>query len=340
MDGAGVQIEETGHREHEVAAPSGFSASAWRDLLIRVWNRIFSDHLSIVSAGVAFFSFLAIFPALAALIGLYGFVANPADVASNLRAIRPMLPPDAYTLIDGQVVTLAGADSSIGIASLIALAFALWSARLGVTALVEGLNIVYRETDTRGFFSQYLMSLVMTFVVLAIGVVAILAIVALPAALQILDIAGRPGAWIARVAPVLILGCAVVFVIGGLYRYGPQRRPARKRWVSYGAVLAAVLWVIASLMLSLYVSWFADFNKTYGSLGAIVALLFWLYVSAFVVLLGGALNAEMELQTSQDTTVGRPKPMGSRGAYVADHVAEGVEEEESPSNFSSTSRGS
>jgi membrane protein len=337
--GDGVEIEKSGGRRRDHSAPSAFPAPAWRQLLIRVWGRIFSDHLSIVSAGVAFFSFLAIFPALAALIGLYGFVADPADVASNLQEIRPILPPDAYSLISGQVTTLAGADSTIGVASLIALFFALWSARLGVTALIEGLNIVYRETDTRGILSQYLMSLIVTFLVLIIGVAAILAIVALPAALQILGVAERPGAWLARVVPVVILGCAIVFVIGGLYRYGPHRRPARKRWVSYGAVLAAALWVVASLLLSLYVSRFADFNETYGSLGAIAALLFWLYVSAFVILLGGVLNAEMELQTTFDTTVGAPKPMGSRGAYVADNVVESAVEDEDSSNFSSTTRG-
>ena len=121
--------------------------------------------------------------------------------------------------------------------------------------------------------------------------------------------------------PLLVLGVAVVFVIGALYRYGPHRATARKRWVSWGAVLATVTWVIASLLLSFYVSNFANFNKTYGSLGAIVALLFWFYVSAFVVLLGAELNAEMELQTERDTTTGPPEPMGQRGAYVADHVA-------------------
>ena len=151
--------------------------------------------------------------------------------------------------------------------------------------------------------------------------IAILAVVALPAALRIVGIAGAPGAWVARVAPVAILGFAIVFVIGALYRYAPDRRQARKRWVSSGALLATVLWVCASLLLSLYISSFADFNQTYGSLGAIVALLFWLYLSAFVVLLGATLNAEMELQTAEDTTVGRSRPLGARGAFVADHVA-------------------
>lgn len=305
----------------DVTRPARFPWPAWRAVLLRVWFRIEGDHLSIVSAGVAFFGALAIFPALATLIGLYGMVADPADVAANLQALRPVMPADAYNLIKGQVDALVTAGPQLGIASIVALLIALWSARLGVQALVEGLNIVYRETDTRGFFMQYLLSLVLTMLLLAIGIVAILTVVALPAALQVLEIDQAAGGRLARVAPVLVLGFAIVFVIGALYRYGPDRKAAQKRWVSYGAVLATALWVLASLLLSLYISYFADFNKTYGSLGAIAGLLFWLYVSAFVVLLGAALNAEMELQTAEDTTVGRPKPMGRRGAFVADHVA-------------------
>ena len=134
---------------------------------------------------------------------------------------------------------------------------------------------------------------------------------------------GAPGGdgVLAQVTPLLVLGGAVVFVIGALYRYGPHRALARKRWITYGAVLATIGWLLVSLALSFYVSRFANFNETYGSLGAIVGLLFWLYASAFVVLLGAEVNAEMELQTEQDTTTGEPKPMGQRGAYVADHIA-------------------
>ncbi len=152
------------------------------------------------------------------------------------------------------------------------------------------------------------------------AIVALLATVALPAALRLVDF-GPLGAWLTALVPLLVLGVAVVFVIGAVYRYGPHRATARKRWVSWGAVLATLAWVVASLALSFYISNFANFNKTYGSLGAIIALMFWFWVSAYVVLLGAELNAEMELQTARDTTTGPPQPMGQRGAYVADHVA-------------------
>ena len=208
----------------------------------------------------------------------------------------------------------------LGFASALAILLAVWSARAGVSGLMDGLNIVYREVDTRNLVVQFAMSLALTALLLVVAIVALLATVALPAALQVLDF-GPLGAWLTALGPIAVLGVAVVFVIGALYRYGPHRATARKRWVSWGAVVATVAWVIASLLLSFYISNFANFNKTYGSLGAIVALLFWLYVSAFVVLLGAELNAEMELQTARDTTTGPPEPMGGRGAYVADHVA-------------------
>lgn len=311
---------------HDAKDPSQFSWPAWKAVLQRVWVRIWRDHLSIIAAGVAFFGILAIFPAIAALIGVYGLIADPGHVASNLLALRPVLPPDVYGLIEGQVAALITARPQLGTASLVALLFALWSARAGVGALVEGLNIVYREFDDRNFFVQYAISLMLTFLLVIFGVAALSVIVAVPAMLHFSDI-GPVGTRLAQLTPLLILGFALVFVIGALYRYGPARREARKRWVSYGAVMATAAWVLASLLLSLYVSRFANFNETYGSLGAIVGLLLWLYVGAFAVLLGAELNAEMELQTARDTTTGPEKPMGQRGAFVADHVAPPVPED-------------
>jgi membrane protein len=312
---------EQGVPGRRATRPGQFPVIAWRQVLLRVWLGIGRDHLSIIAAGVAFFGVLAIFPSIAALIAFYGLIADPAQVSASLHALRPLLPHDVHAMIAGQVASLAAAgQSKLGLASLVSLALALWSARAGVTALMEGLNVAYRETDRRGIVTQYLLSLVLTLAVIAIAIVALLAVVAVPAALHFSDI-GRLGALLAQVTPLVILGVAAVFVIGALYRYGPSRATARKRWVTWGAVLATVGWVVVSLALSLYVSRFADFNRTYGSLGAIVGLLFWLYASAFVVLLGAELNAEMELQTEADTTTGEPRPMGERGAYVADHVA-------------------
>lgn len=304
-----------------VSQPTRFGWAAWRQVLGRVFANIGRHHLSIVAGGVAFFGVLSVVPALAALVGLYGLIANPADVMAYLDEFQPLLPPDAYALVEGQLKALLGVPhQNLGIASALAILLALGTARAGVSTLVAGLNIVYREVDTRNIVTEFLASLLLTVLVLVIACAALLATVALPTVLQILDV-GPLGAQLAALGPLLILGFAVVFVIGGIYRYGPHRALARKRWVSLGAVVATVAWVLASFLLSFYISNFANFNKTYGSLGAIAALMFWFYVSAFVVLLGAELNAEMELQTAQDTTTGPPRPIGERGAYVADHIA-------------------
>ena len=300
--------------------PTDFPARSWRRVLGRVWTGIGRDHLSIIAAGVAFFGTLAIFPAIAALIALYGLVADPAQVAESLHAARPVLPPDVYAMIEDQVGALIAArPSGLGLASVVSLAVALWSARAGVTALMEGLNVVYRETDTRSIVVQYLLSLALTLMVIAVAIVALFAVIAVPAALHFSDI-GALGALLAQVTPLMILGVAVVFAIGVLYRYGPHRALAKRRWVTLGALLATVGWLAVSLALSVYVSHFATSTRPTAALGAIVGLLFWLYASAFVVLLGAVLNAELELETERDTTTGPPKPMGERGAYVADHV--------------------
>lgn len=305
----------------QATRPNQFSMRAWGSVLWRVWAGVGRHHLSIIAAGVAFFGILAIFPAIAALIALYGFVADPKQVAETMAAVRPVLPHDVYAMIEGQVAQLVAAgQTQLGLASLISLALALWSARAGVTALMEGLNVVYNEFDTRSILLQYLLSLALTLLLIVITIVALLAVVAIPALLHFSDI-GWFGALLAQVTPLLILGFAVVFLIGGLYRYGPHRALARKRWVTVGAVLATVGWVLVSMLLSFYISRFGNFNETYGSLGAVVGLLFWLYASAFVVLLGAEINAQMELQTTRDTTTGPPEPMGERGAFVADHVA-------------------
>lgn len=311
-------IEGSGRR---AVRPGEFPQAAWKSVLWRTWLGIGEDNLSIIAAGVAFFGVFAVFPAFAALVALYGLVADPAQVSATLDIAEPVLPPDVFSIFAGQVDQLVRAErSALGIATLISFALALWSARLGVQALMQGLNVVYGETDTRNIVMQYLFSLLLTFVLIQFSIVALLAVVAVPAVLRFVEL-GAVGASIAQIAPPVILGFAVILVIGGLYRYAPSRSPARKRWITPGALIATVLWVIVSLGLSFYFGRFTEFNQTYGSLGAVIALMFWLYASAFVVLLGAELNAQMELQTGRDTTTGNPKPMGERGAFVADHVA-------------------
>jgi membrane protein len=301
-------------------SPTRYGWRDWMEVLRRVAGDIGRDHISVLSAGVAFFAMLALFPAIAALIGIYGLVADPADVSTHLSQIEPLLPADAYGIIAGQVETVTSAPSgSLGLAFALGILFSLWSVRAAVAAMMDGLNVVYTEDEDRSFLRFTAVSLGLTVLIVLLAVAAISTIVAVPAVLQMIDL-GPFAAWTARVAPWLVLGFVVVLAIGIIYRYGAARAPARKRWVSFGAVVAALLWLLASLLFSFYVANFADYNKTYGSLGAIVILLMWFYAGGFAVLLGAALNAEMELHTARDTTTGPEKPMGERKAYVADHV--------------------
>lgn len=301
--------------------PSRFGRRAWKEILWRVWGSIGAHHISIVSAGVAFFGTLAIFPSIAALIAFYGLIADPASILSSLAAAEQVLPGDVHAMIEQQIRALIAApQGTLGFAWAVSVGFALWTSRMGVTGLMEGLNVVYGEVDRRPIWRQYLLSLLLTLMTMALAILALLAVVAVPALMNFIDI-GPAGAFLARMIPFAILGFASSLAIGALYRFGPDRKPARTQWLSWGAVAATAAWVLVSMALSIYFGGFADLNRTYGTLGAVAGLLLWLYFSAFVVLLGGELNAQMELQTEQDTTTGRPKPMGQRGAYVADNVA-------------------
>lgn len=304
----------------DAGRPGHFSRADWISVLGRVFTGIGRHHISITAAGVAFFSLLAIFPATAALIALYGYVADPSEIASSLASVEPFLPEDVYAIIEGQVNQLAAAGRTrLGIASLISVVVALWLARMGVNALIEGLNIVYREPEGRNIVVENLLSMALTLLFICVAIVALVAVVAVPAVLNFVNL-GPLGRLLAQLAPLIVLGVTVVFVIGALYRFGPNRAAARKRWITLGAVVATFGWLLVSLALSVYFSRFANFNETYGSIGAFAGLMLWLYASAFVVLLGAELNAEMELQTRRDTTTGKPRPMGERGAYVADNV--------------------
>jgi membrane protein len=315
-----VTAPQDGLPGKDAKRPSQFAAADWRAIAGRLWAQTFRIHLPIVAAGVAFFSVLALFPAIAALVGLYGLVADPADISAHLAGLHGVVPENALDIIEGQVTNIAATSTgALGTASAFALLVALWSARAGVSALIEGLNIVYGEPEPRGILANAAVSLALTVLCVLMAIVALAAIVVLPALLNRLPL-GALAEWAARLLRWPILLGATVLTIGALYRYGPNRATARVPWVTRGAVAATLLWLVASFGFSLYVTEFGNYNEVYGSLGAAVILLLWVFISAFLVLLGAELNAEMELHTRRDTTTGPEKPMGDRGAYVADHA--------------------
>ena len=282
---------------------------------------IAENDLSLVSAGVAFFCMLSLFPALAACIALFGLISDPIAVISQLEDLRALLPTDVYNLINDQVVSLVNTSvDKLSWAGLLSLFFALWSARAGVGAMMIGLNNVYRERN-RNTAYHYLRALMVTVSLVMVAIVAMLMLVVAPILLAFFPL-GAFGGWVAEILR-WVIAIAVLFVgVGVLYRFGPNRKAARIPWLSVGALLAIVTWAIVSIGFSYYVANFGRYNQVYGSIGAVIAMLIWLWISSFLILFGASLNAQIELRTAADSTTGRAKPMGKRGAYMADHLTE------------------
>jgi membrane protein len=292
----------------------------WLDVLKRTRRGIRDTNASIVAAGVAFYAFLALVPALIAVVAIYGLVASPADVKDQITSFASAAPRDARRLLSNQLSSITrDAGGGTGIAAAIAIGAALWSASSGIAALNTGLTVVNRENETRGMFKRRLLALALTLLAV-VGVLVMLAlVVALPSLLDSAGVSGigKTALELARwplLAVLLLGGLAVIF------RYGPQRRRPKWRWVSPGAVVAMIVGLAASVGFSIYVSLLGSYNKTYGALGAIIVVLLWLYLMAFAALFGAALNAELEHQTTRDTTAGEERPKGERGAQVADTV--------------------
>lgn len=307
-----------GQRAH---TPAQIPGRGWWEVLKRTWQEMQNDRLLLVAAGVVFYALLALVPALSALISVYGLIADPMSVREHLSQIAFMLPEQATTILTEQADRLVTqANTTLSLAFLVSLAIALWSANSGMKALIDGLNIVYEEEEKRSFLQLNAVSLLLTFGAILFVLTAIGAVVVLPGVLKFLRLPGGLEAWISYGRwPLFFI--AVVVALAILYRYGPSRERPRFAWVTPGSILAAILWVAGSAILSFYISNFGNYEQTYGSLGAAIGLMVWLWLSAIVVLLGGELNAETEHQTAEDTTAGAEKPLGTRGAAMADRVA-------------------
>lgn len=286
-----------------------------------VWALIAEKNLNLIASGIGFYGILAAFPAIAALIALWGLVADPVLVETQVSEFSTVLPADVAYLLNSRVAELVAADpTTLGWAGLLSIGLLLWSARAGVNSLIVGLNAVYGESN-RGGLRRLIVAFALTGSLIILGLACIAALVVVPIVLAFLPL-GNFATFLAEVLRWSLAVTTVLLGLGLLYRYGPNRRgKARMGWLSPGAVAATLLWGVATWGFTIYLQNFANYNKIYGSLGAVIVLLFWLYISAFVCLLGAALNAELELQQRKDTTRGPAKPMGQRGAFVADNVS-------------------
>lgn len=314
-------------RQAEV--PESIPARGLRDVFWRVFHEITTDRVMLISAGVTFYLLLAIFPALAALVSLYGLVAYPSTMTDHLNALATLLPPGSFEIVADQVASLAASrDRTLGLTFFAGLIIALWSTRNGVLAIFDAMNVAYDEDEKRGLFKRNMIGLAFTTggilgLIVLIGLVAVL-----PATLTYLWLDGSDERLLLILRWPLLLVLAFVAVTC-IYRYGPSRAPARLRWLTWGAGLTVVAWIVMSAGFSFYLSNFADYNAAYGAFGALMGLLIWIWLSVGILIVGAEVNAELEHQTARDTTTGPPRPMGARGAFVADTVGATADESKS-----------
>ena len=307
---------------HQASSPWRMPWAAWKDIASRTWQRTWDDNVGLVAAGVAFYAFFALLSLLAMIVLVYGLAAEPRTVVDNFRTLTTVLPRDVASLIADQLMNaVQSSQSRKGLGLIIAFLVALYGGTNGSGAVITALNIAYEEKEKRSLLWFYATALAMTIAAL---VLALLMLAATTAAASFGSLAPEAsvftifaGKFLTDLALVLVAAATAAT----LYRFGPSREDARWEWITPGSMFTAVTWLVLTLLFGFYVTNIADYSATYGSLGAIVALLTWMYLSAYVFVLGAELNSEIEHQTAKDSTTGRPEPMGERGAWAADNVA-------------------
>jgi len=298
--------------------PSEIPVLGWKDILFRVYNGISDDRILANAAGVTYYALLALFPGIAAVVSIYGLFGDPNLLVGHVDTMAGFAPGGAIDVIRDQLTRLSAQGSTtLGVSFLIGLIISLWSANSGIKALFDSLNVVYEEEEKRSFIRLNAVTLTFTIVTIAFLLIALACVVAFPVILNHLPAPGVTGRLL-NMARWPILSALVALGLTLIYRYGPSRTEPRWQWITWGSAFAAVIWLAASALFSWYAANFGSFNKTYGSLGAIIGFMTWMWVSTIVVLVGAKLNAEIEHQTVRESTVGLPKPLGRRGAKMAD----------------------
>ena len=316
---------------HHASSPWQMPLAAWKDIAVRTYTRSWDDNVGLVAAGVAFYGFFALVPLLGIIVLIYGFVAEPATVIGNVRAMTDILPNDVAGLIGDQLMNaVLTSEKTKGFGLLAAIALAAYAGTNGAGAMITALNIAYEEKEKRSLIRFYVVAMVITIAAVAVALLALAAIATVAYLENFLPQASPAGVAIGKAASYLLLALAAAAIVATLYRYAPSREDARWEWITPGSVVAAVTWLVLTVAFGFYVSRLTDYSATYGSLGAIVGLLTWLYLSAYVFVFGAELNSEIEHQTAEDSTTGDPEPMGRRGAWAADNVAEDDEVQDRP----------
>jgi membrane protein len=303
---------------HDADTPAQIPAKGWFQIVRRSLKEVGTDHLTLIAGGIAYTWFLALFPGIIAAVLIWGLVADPAQIQQQLSDIAGALPSNAEPLVTEQLsAATSQPGGGAGIAVAISIALALWSASAGMAGLIEATNIAYDETEERNFLVKRGLALLLTAGFLLFLLIAIALVAVFPVVLEQVG-GGIVVQFAAQVVRWTVLVLVAVVALALLYRVAPDRDAPQMKWLSLGAIVATVLWVLASVGFSFYVSNFSSYSDTYGSLAGVVVLLLWFWITALVVLLGAEINAEMEAQTAHDTTKGEPQPMGQRRAVKAD----------------------
>ncbi len=302
-------------------SPRDFTRRAWWEILKRVWANTSRHNIGFLAAGVAFFGFLSLAPALALIVMLYGLIADPDTIFANMLDIVRLVPAQAAMLINDQLSNLIKtASATRGLAVIPAAGIALYGASGAARGIMSSLNIIYEQREERNIIRMTATSLVIAAAAIFIAVLGLLT-ASVTAFLQTMVTEfGSIATSLVRALTWLIAASLATLVLTLIYRFGPCRAPAKWRWLSLGSTAATVLWLAGSVLFGWYVS-VASYDATYGSLGTVVALIMWMYVSAYALLFGAFLDAEAERQTGRDSTTGRERPLGERGAVVADTSA-------------------
>lgn len=309
-------------RGRNAETPAEIPATGWKDIAFRLKDEIAADRVGLIAAGVAFYGLLALFPAITALIAISGLLVEPNEIVGQLQNLSGVMPEEVITIITKQATAVAGSrEGGLGLAAALGILVALYSASKGMASLMQGINVAYDEEEERGFFKLKLVTFALTIFLMIGLLIALLSTLGLPALLAFVDLG--------QMVELVITGCLwlglVALTILGLsvlYRYAPSRDAPEWKWASVGAVTGCLMWIVASAGFAFYVSNFGSYNESFGTLAGVIVLLMWFWISAFIILLGAELNAELEAQTRVDTTQGRDEPMGQRDAEKADMLGE------------------
>jgi membrane protein len=312
----------TDSRGHQANSPWQMPRSAWKDIALRTYKRTWDDNVALVAAGVAFYGFFALLSLLGLIVLVYGLAADPMSVVIHMHALTDVLPTDIASVIGDQLMTAVRASQKTkGLGILVAFLVATYGGTNGASSVITALNIAYEEKEKRGLFRFYLLATSMTLGALVIALAALAGTAALAYLQHLLPNASRVAVIAGKLIGYMLLTAVAAAIASTLYRFGPSREDAQWKWITPGSLFAALAWLLLTWAFGIYVSRFTNYHASYGSLGAVVALLTWMYLSAYAFVFGAELNSEIEHQTATDSTTGSPEPMGDRGAWAADNVA-------------------